>query len=48
METLDPLRYKMTAHAKPKRDNSLLEVVCENPMQIIAKAATTFHSMLKT
>ena len=41
-ETLDPLRNKMNAHAKPKRDNFLLDVVCENPMQIVAKVRQYF------
>jgi AraC-like DNA-binding protein len=41
-ETTDLLRNKMTAHAKPKRDNSLLDIVCENPMQIVAKVRQYF------
>jgi hypothetical protein len=41
-ETLDPLRNKMTAHTKPKRDNFLFDVVCENPMQIVAKVRQYF------
>jgi len=36
------LRTKMTAHAKPKRDNSLLDIACENPMQIVAKIRQYF------
>ena len=32
----------MTAHAKPKRDNSLLDIACENPMQIVAKIRQYF------